>query len=144
MRIESRIALRRAVMFGIAIAGAMAPQGIAYAQNQPAFEVSHAILLDHRRDPSKRVSRTPERLAFEAAQLGDLIAFAYGLPLDRVERRPQLMYDYAYDVAVTTPAPATYPSRSSCFRSFLKNASSCRLIASHIRVWSTSCFPDQA
>jgi uncharacterized protein (TIGR03435 family) len=37
----------------------------------------------------------------------DIIAFAYEFPLDRVERRPQWMYDDRYDVAVTTPAPTT-------------------------------------
>jgi uncharacterized protein (TIGR03435 family) len=53
-----------------------------------------------------RISRTPRRIAFQATLVGDIMAFAYGLPLDRIERWPQWMYDDLYDVAVTTAAPA--------------------------------------
>jgi uncharacterized protein (TIGR03435 family) len=48
------------------------------------------------------------------------MAFAYGLPLDRIERRPQWMYDDLYDVAVTTAAPAGLPEQKLMLQKLLE------------------------
>lgn len=48
------------------------------------------------------------------------MAFAYDLPLDRVERRPQWMYDFAYDVAVSTAAPASVPEQKLMLQKLLE------------------------
>jgi len=66
-----------------------------------------------------RVSRTPQRIAFDAALVGDIMAFAYGFPLERVERRPQWMYDDRYDVAVTTAAPSSLPEQKQLLQKLL-------------------------
>jgi uncharacterized protein (TIGR03435 family) len=118
-----RVALSTAVVMGMAISGSMAPRWIAYAQAGASFEVSPAIAgsagpASARNIP--RVSRTPQRLAFQATLVGDIIAFAYEFPLDRVERRPQWMYDDRYDVAVTTPAPATLPDQKLMLQKLLE------------------------
>ena len=47
------------------------------------------------------------------------MAFAYGLPLDRIERRPQWMYDDVYDVAVTTATPASLPEQKVMLQKLL-------------------------
>ncbi len=57
------------------------------------------------------ITRTPQTIAFKVSRVGDLLAFAYDLPLDRIERRPQWMYDYCYDVELNTPAPASLPEQ---------------------------------
>jgi uncharacterized protein (TIGR03435 family) len=114
--------LSAAVMMGIAISGSMAPRWIAYAQAGPVFEVSPAIASGPRPaayNPA-RVSRTPERIAFRAALVGNIMAFAYGLPLDRIERRPQWMYDDRYDVAVTTGTPTSLPEQKLMLQKLLE------------------------
>jgi uncharacterized protein (TIGR03435 family) len=101
--------LSAAAMLGIAIGALVAPRWIAYAQAGPAFEVSRAAGGGRGPGPGNgvaRISRTPLRIAFRATLVPDIMTFAYGLPLDRIERRPQWMYDDRYDVAVTTAAPA--------------------------------------
>ena len=47
------------------------------------------------------------------------MAFAYGLPPDRVERRPQWMYDDRYDVAVTTADPSSLPEQKLLLQKLL-------------------------
>ena len=97
-----------AVLAGIAICGSMAPRGSRMRRRGRCSRC--------RRSPdagpaaahiAATVSRTPERIAFRAALVGNIIAFAYGLPLDRIERRPQWMYDDRYDVPVTTETPTS-------------------------------------
>ncbi len=106
------VALSAAV---IAMAASMDPRWTAYAQAGPAFEVSPAIA-----GRRVRVSRTPERIAFQATLVGDLMAFAYSFPLDRVERRPQWMYENRYDVAVTTAAPTSLPEQRLMLQKLLE------------------------
>jgi uncharacterized protein (TIGR03435 family) len=87
----------------MAIGAALITMGgaIAFGQAGATFEVSAASGVSRQ----LWVSRTPQRIAFQTTRVGDVMAFAYGLPLDRIERRPQWMYDEVYDVAVTTAAP---------------------------------------
>ena len=81
MRTERRIVL---ALSAVAVLTAVNGGSIAYAQAEPAFEVSQVT-----GNRQARISRTPQRIAFQPAWLGDIMAFAYGLPLDRIERRPQ-------------------------------------------------------
>lgn len=90
--------MRRSAFIAVAIAG------IAWSQTEPAFEVSRGSSTQNART---RVFRTPEKLTFQNTHAGDIVAFAYQLPLDRVEHRPQWMYDTTWNVAVTTPTAAT-------------------------------------
>ena len=110
----ARVAIGAAV---IAIRASMVPQRVAFAQAAAVFEVS----------PSKTagrgigvVSRTPQRIGFETAGGGEVIAFAYGFPPDRVERRPQWMYDDRCDVAVTTAAPTSLPDQKILLQKLLE------------------------
>jgi uncharacterized protein (TIGR03435 family) len=80
----------------------IAMMGIADAQARPAFEVSPGT-------GKPGIVRTPLEIAFQATHVGDIIAFAYDLPIDRIERRPQWMYDDLYNVAVTTETPVGVP-----------------------------------
>jgi uncharacterized protein (TIGR03435 family) len=123
MRSEFRNLLRAAAVMSIAV------QGIAYAQTGAAFEVSRVTPTPGRRAVATglaygynpgRVLRTPQRIAFQAALVGDIMAFAYGFPLDRVERRPQWMYDDRYNVAVTTEAPASLPEQKLLLQKLLE------------------------
>jgi uncharacterized protein (TIGR03435 family) len=97
----------------IAIAGSLVPQWVAYAQTEPSFEVAPVIAGAGRGaiNSVSRISRTPRRIAFQATHVGDIMAFAYGFPLDRIERRPQWMYDDLFNVAVTTADPAALPDQ---------------------------------
>ena len=110
----ARLILRAMVMMAIATAA------IAYAQTSPAFEVSPPSPLKPGRISQARVTRTPQRLAFHASPVGNIVAFAYGLPLDRVERRPQFMYDSLYDVAVTTAADTSLPEQRRMLQKLLE------------------------
>jgi uncharacterized protein (TIGR03435 family) len=107
-------------MIGMETTMARAAIGVAmiticvFAQAAPVFEVAPAV--NHR----ARRSRTPQRIAFQATLVGDIMAFAYGLPLDRIERRPQWMYDDPYDVAVTTPAAVSLPEQKLMLQGLLK------------------------
>jgi uncharacterized protein (TIGR03435 family) len=101
----------------IAMGGSMAVQPIAFAQTAPTFEVA---LHGEPGRPATWRSRTPQRIAFQATRVGDIMAFAYGLPLDRIERRPQWMYDDLYDVAVTTPAPTGLPEQKLMLQRLLE------------------------
>jgi uncharacterized protein (TIGR03435 family) len=105
---------RSVAMVGIAI-------GIAYAQAEPVFEVSRAIAGGRGgAGNTEKVSRTPRRIAFQATQVGDIMAFAYGLPLGRIERRPQWMYDEFYNVSVATAAPAGLPEQKLLLQKLLE------------------------
>ena len=110
----------------IAISGSIAPRWVAYAQ-AAVFEVSPVIAVKPGRfaaprgaNDTTRVSRTPQRIAFRTALVGDIVAFAYELPLDRIERRPQWMYDDRYDVAVTTEAPSSLPEQKRMLQKLLE------------------------
>jgi uncharacterized protein (TIGR03435 family) len=121
----ARVILSAVAMMAIAIGGSMVPRWIAYAQAGPAFDVSSVIAGVGRAGGGAgysmaRISRTPRRIAFQAARVGDIMAFAYGLPLDRIERRPQWMYDDLYDVAVTTAAPAGLPEQKLMLQKLLE------------------------
>lgn len=98
--------------------------GIAHAQTEPRFEVSPAIGAGAgpgaARNP-QRVSRTPERIAFQSALVGNMMAFAYGFPLDRIERLPQWMYDARYDVAVTTEAATSLAEQKQLLQKLLED-----------------------
>ena len=91
--------------------------GIAYAQAGPTFEVSAAIAAGNSK---VGISRTPHRIAFQSAHVGDIVAFAYHLPLDRIEGRPQWMYDDLYNVAVTTSAPSDLPQQRVVLQKLLE------------------------
>lgn len=82
--------------------------GLAHAQAPSTFEVSSAVAG---RDSRSKISRTPQRLTFQTARVGDIIAFAWQLPLDRIERRPQWMYDNVFNVALTTSSPSGLPEQ---------------------------------
>jgi uncharacterized protein (TIGR03435 family) len=119
-----RVTLIAGVM--MAIGGSVAPQWIAYAQARAVFEASPVIASVRGgagRGPGNNVvtvSRTPQRIAFQAYLVGDIVAFAYAVPLDRVERRPQWMYDDRYNVAVTTAAPASLPEQKVMLQKLLE------------------------
>src|SRR6185312_196173 len=117
------IAREAAMILAIVIAGL---RWTAYAQSEPVFEVSRApasARSDANRsfDTSLRISRTPQRIAFQAAGLADVIAFAWGLPSDRIEKQPQWMYDDLYNVAVTTASPATLPEQQVMLQKLLED-----------------------
>jgi uncharacterized protein (TIGR03435 family) len=119
----TRVGLSAAAMIGIAIGALAVPQWIAYAQAGPTFEVSRATAGGRGRGAANsmsRISRTPLRIAFRATLVPNIMAFAYGLPLDRIERRPQWMYDDPYDVAVTTAAPAGLPEQKLMLQTLLE------------------------
>jgi uncharacterized protein (TIGR03435 family) len=116
----ARVGLSAAVMIGIAICGLIVPHWIAHAQAEPAFEVSRASPGGRAPGRGPGISRTPLRIAFRATLVPDIMAFAYGLPLDRIERRPQWMYDDAYNVAVTTAAPAGLPEQKLMLQTLLE------------------------
>jgi uncharacterized protein (TIGR03435 family) len=114
---------RAAAMIGIVIGALVVPRWIAYAQAGPAFEVSRATAGGRGRgagNSGAKISRTPLRIAFRATLVPDIMAFAYGLPLDRIERRPQWMYDDPYNVAVTTAAPAGLPQQKLMLQTLLE------------------------
>jgi uncharacterized protein (TIGR03435 family) len=100
-----------AATIGIAIAASMIPRWTAYAQSLPAFQVSPSIANNR-----LSISRTPQRIAFQSALLPNIMAFAYELPVDRIERRPQWMYEDKYDVAVSTTAPVPLPRQKLMLR----------------------------
>ncbi len=100
---------------GAAVIALGGPMG--FAQTAPVFEVA---LHGEPGRPATWRSRTPQKIAFQATRVGDLMAFAYGLPLDRIERRPQWMYDDVYDVAVTTAAPANLPEQKLLLQKLLE------------------------
>lgn len=104
--VSARVALSMAAM--IAIGGSMPVA--AYGQAPVVFEAMSATGVHGTNrfcNDRASVTRTPERIAFQSSLVGDIMAFAYDLPLDRIERRPQWMYEECYDVAVNTPAPAS-------------------------------------
>lgn len=111
-----------ALMIGTVIGGSMSPQGIAYAQAGASFELSPALPAPGRGPTAyiTRSSRTPQRIAFRSALIPEIVAFAYGFPLDRVERRPQWMYDNRYNVAVTTTAPTGLPQQKLLLQQLLQ------------------------
>jgi uncharacterized protein (TIGR03435 family) len=105
------------------VLGAAVMLGIAHAQSAPTFEVSQAIaggLASGPLRPMGRASRTPLKIAFQSALLGDIMAFAYELPLDRIERRPQWMYDDRFNVAVTTAEPTALPEQKLMLQRLLE------------------------
>jgi uncharacterized protein (TIGR03435 family) len=106
----------------IAIGVSMGAQGIAYAQVGAVFELSPALAAADRGPAGNlaKTSRTAERIAFRAALVPEIVAFAYGFPLDRVERQPQWMYDNRYDVAVTTTAPTSLPEQRHLLQELLE------------------------
>jgi uncharacterized protein (TIGR03435 family) len=113
-----KIEWRKVLAWGLSAAAIV---GIAFAQAGPAFEV--ALVRGGGARPGiyrMRVTLTPERVAFQATQVGDIMAFAYGFPLDRIERRPQWMYDDFYDVAVTTAAPASLAEQKLLLQKLLE------------------------
>jgi uncharacterized protein (TIGR03435 family) len=106
-----RLAIGAAV---IAFGGSMVGQAGA-AQAGATFDVTPVGTGEGR-----VVSRTPLRIVFQATRVGDVMAFAYGLPLDRIERRPQWMYDDVYDVAVTTADPTGLPEQKLLLQKLLE------------------------
>ena len=117
-----RVLLSAAAMIGIAIGALVVPR-IAYAQAGPAFEVSRATAGGRGRGAGNsipRISRTPLRIVFRATLVPDIMTFAYGLPLDRIERRPQWMYDDRYDLSMSTAAPAGLPEQKLMLQTLLE------------------------
>lgn len=99
-----------------ALTGAYSP---AHAQAGPAFEVSPAS-PNNRAGAANTLSRTPQRLSFQAALVPDIIAFAYELQPDQTEKWPQWMYDIRFDVAVTTTAPTDLPAQRRLLQTLLE------------------------
>jgi uncharacterized protein (TIGR03435 family) len=99
--------MRTAWLGGLALSSAMlAP--VVYGQTPGAsFEAAFASVRPPgtSRFCQANVTRTPQRLEFQTSLVGDMMAYAYDVPLDRIERRPQWMYDECYDVALTTATP---------------------------------------
>lgn len=93
--------------------------GIAAAQ-APVFEVKPVAPPRGNSTLPVRITRSPQRIAFQSALIVDVMSFAYGLPADRIERRPQWMYDNRYDVAVTTAPPATLPEQKLLLQKLLE------------------------
>jgi uncharacterized protein (TIGR03435 family) len=122
-RVEDSMRTEEQKLMVRVILSAAMTMGIAHAQAGPAFEVS---LANSRAaggpapHSTMTLSRTPQKLAFEAAPAGNIVAFAYDLPLDRVERRPQWMYDDYFNVAVTTAAPAGLPEQKVLLQKLLE------------------------
>jgi uncharacterized protein (TIGR03435 family) len=98
------------------VLSAAAMLGVAYAQAGATFEVTPVA-----GDRIAGISRTPLRIAFPAAHVPDILAFAYGSPLDRIERRPQWTYDNLYAVAVTTAAPTGLPEQRLLLQKLLQD-----------------------
>jgi len=74
----ARVAISAAA---IAIGGLMATQWIAFAQAGATFEAAPVGTNGASpRTAQYRVSRTPQRIAFQTARVGDIMAFAYGFP----------------------------------------------------------------
>lgn len=115
----ARIALSTAAMMGIAMSGLLVPCSIVQAQAVPAFEVSRVDGRGSGRNTAG-IPRTPYTIAFQAADVRSIIAFAYELPLERIERRPQWMYDDRYDVAVTTADPVGLPEQRRMLQKLLE------------------------
>lgn len=105
----------------IAIGGSMMPQGRAYGQTRAVFKATPAVAsLRAGVGRTASITRTPQSLAFRGSLVGNIMAFAYDLPLDRIERRPQWMYDDSYDVEVTTAAPASLPEQKQLLQKLLE------------------------
>jgi len=77
---------------------------VALAKSAPVFEVTRVSAVGIRYGTGP--SLTPESVSFEAP-LPAVIAFAYGVPLERVDRQPQWMSQEAFRVVVLTPGPVT-------------------------------------
>jgi uncharacterized protein (TIGR03435 family) len=106
----------------VTIGSVTVPQRVAYAQAEPSFEVAPVIAGSGRSaaHSAARISRTPRRLAFQRTHVGDIMAFAYGFPLDRIERRPQWMYDDLFNVSVTTAASTGLPEQKLMLQKLLE------------------------
>jgi hypothetical protein len=74
-----------------------------------------------------RVASTPARINFQATTAGDVITFAYGFPGGRIEGRPQWLYEDSYDIAATTPSPASLAEQKLSSISILRR-------------WGTRCW----
>jgi uncharacterized protein (TIGR03435 family) len=109
----ARFALSMAAM--IAIGGSMGPHWIAYGQTRAAFKSTQVPCSN-----MASITRTPQRIAFKVSLVGDIMAFAFDLPLDRIERRPQWMYDDCYDAEVTTASPASLPAQKQMLQKLLE------------------------
>jgi uncharacterized protein (TIGR03435 family) len=111
---------RKTVIFAMTLAS-IALQSTIYAQAAPAFEVTPVIASSPAFATGPiRVSRTPQRIALDRARVGDIIAFAYDLPFDRIERQPQWMYDDAFDVSVTTADATDLPEQKLLLQKLLE------------------------
>lgn len=67
-----------------------------------------------------RMQRTPQRLSFQAHGLADIIAFAYDLPPERIERQPQWMYDNRFNLELTSEAPTALPEQKLLLQKLLQ------------------------
>src|SRR5579862_9253948 len=114
-RSRMRTEYRNVLALSAAVIAIGVPWGMAYAQAGPTFEVSPTFAGER-----EGVSRTPQKIAFQATLVPDIMAFAYELPLDRIERRPQWMYDNRYDVAVTTAAPTSLLEQKRMLQTLLE------------------------
>src|SRR5262249_22661818 len=106
------------VQWAIVVAVFVSIGSTAYAQAAPTFEVSK--VSGRRYCSPTNPSRTSQRIAFQAMLVPDIMAFAYDLRLDRIERRPQWMYDDCYNVALTTSAPTSLPDQKRLIQKLLE------------------------
>src|SRR5579862_4372096 len=90
----------------------------AHAQDGPVFQVSPASPDSRGFWSTQR--QTPRMLSFVGALLPDMIAFAYELPVDPSEGRPQWLSDSRYDVAVTTAVPTSLPEQRRLLQTLLE------------------------
>ncbi len=119
----ARAPLNTAAILAVVAGAFMVPQRTAGAQAGPAFEVS-LVSSDAPRlsaqDSRMAISRTPQRLAFHNALVADVMAFAYGMPVERIERRPQWMYNDLFDITVTTVVPASVEEQKLTLQKLLE------------------------
>jgi len=118
-----RVPLNTAAILGLVVGALLVPQWTKGAQAGQAFKVSlvssNAPGLGAQ-GSRMAISRTPQRLAFQNALVSDVMAFAYGMPADRIERRPQWMYDDLFDITVTTAVPASVEEQKLTLQKLLE------------------------
>jgi len=96
---------------------ALVAAGIALAQSGAVFE---ATRVWDGTIYKRGGSRTPEQITFGATRVGDIIAFAYGFPADRVDRQPRWMNSDLFDVSVTTPGPTSLAEQKVLLQKLLE------------------------
>ncbi len=118
-------------MLGVAVSSLTSPcQGLAQsAAPELKFEVASIrphVFSGGRAGVSGRgggnvpsVSRTPARINFQAATVEEIIAFAYGFPVNRIEGRPQWVKEDPYDISATSSSPTSLAEQKRMLQALL-------------------------